>query len=145
MVTSDQVLEAVKAGDVAAVARSLEEDHAMVEARSDGVSLLLVALYYGHPTVAELFASRRRLDVHELAALGRAPELRELLRRHPDEAQRAALDGFTPLGLASFFGHEEAARVLLDFGADPRMPSRNEMHVAPLHSAVEIGRASCRE
>lgn len=136
MVTSDQVLEAVKAGDVAAVARLLDEDHAMVEARSEGVSLLLVALYYGHRPVADLFASRRRLDVHELAALGRATELRELLRRLPDDAQRAAIDGFTPLGLASFFGHEDAARVLLDFGADPRMPSRNEMHVAPLHSAV---------
>lgn len=133
---TDRLREAVTAGDVGTVARSLDEDQALAEARSHGVSLLLLALYYGHPGVAELFASRRRLDAHELAALGRATELRELLRRAPDEAQRAAVDGFTPLGLASFFGHEEAARVLLDFGADPRMPSRDEMRVAPLHSAV---------
>jgi len=136
MTASDRLLDAVKAGDLPAVARSLDEDDALADARSDGVSLLLVALYYGHRAVAELFAARRRLDVHELAALGRAAELRELLRRLPDEVQRTAVDGFTPLGLASFFGHAEAARMLLDFGADPRRPSRNEMHVPPLHSAV---------
>lgn len=136
IVSSDRLVEAVKMGDVGAVARLLDEDGALADARSDGVSLLLVAMYYGRPAVAELFATRRRADVHELAALGRAPELHDLLRRQPDDAQRAAVDGFTPLGLASFFGHEEAARVLLDFGADPRMPSRNEMRVAPLHSAV---------
>lgn len=136
MVVSDQLLEAVKTGDVGVVGELLDEERALVDARTDGVSLLLVAMYYGRPAVAELFAARRCADVHELAALGRAAELAELLRRQPDDAQRAAVDGFTPLGLASFFGHEEAARVLLEFGADPRTASRNEMRVAPLHSAV---------
>jgi ankyrin repeat protein len=133
---SDRLLDAVKAGDVDAVARLLDEDRALVDARFDGVSAMLVALYHRRPGVAALFAARRHLDVHEMAALGRGADLREFLRRAPDEAQRAAVDGFTPLGLASFFGHEEAARILLDFGADPRRPSRNEMRVAPLHSAV---------
>ena len=70
------------------------------------------------------------------AALGQASELRELLARLPELAQQIAVDGFTPLGLAAFFCHEGAALALLDAGADPRMPSRNEMRVAPLHSAV---------
>lgn len=136
MVVSQRLLEAVRTGDVAVVGELLDEERELVDARADGVSLLLVAMYYGRPAVAELFATRRRADVHELAALGRAAELRDLLRRQPDDAHRAAVDGFTPLGLASFFGHEEAARVLLDLGADPRTASRNEMRVAPLHSAV---------
>jgi ankyrin repeat protein len=137
MSSSDRLVEAVRAGEVAAVARWLDADPAWVDARQDGVSLLLLALYYGHPGVAELFASRRaRLDVHELAALGQAAELRELLFREPDAGQEVAADGFTPLGLAAFFCHESAALALLDAGADPRLPSRNEMHVAPLHSAV---------
>ena len=137
MTISERLVAAAKAGETAAVAQLLDEDVALAEARADGVPVLLLALYYGHPGVAELFAARRRkLDVHELAGLGRGAELRELLRREPGEAQRVAMDGFTPLGLAAFFCHEEATRVLLDAGADPRQPSRNEMHVAPLHSAV---------
>ncbi|MFC3918361.1 ankyrin repeat domain-containing protein [Deinococcus metalli] len=45
-------------------------------------------------------------------------------------------DGFTPLGLASFFGRAEAAQVLLEAGADVHAVSRNPMQVQPLHSAV---------
>jgi uncharacterized protein len=137
MSSSDRLVEAVKAGEVTLVARALEAEPALAEGRQDGVSLLLLALYYCHPAVAELFASRRRrLDVHELAALGQAHALRELLSRTPEAAQQVAADGFTPLGLAAFFCHEAAAAALLEAGADPRLPSRNEMHVAPLHSAV---------
>ena len=137
MSLSDRLVEAVKAGEVGLVARTLDAEPALVDARHDGVSLLLLALYYGHPGVAEVFASRRRrFDVHELAALGRAAELRDLLARMPEVAPQVAADGFTPLGLAAFFCHEGAALALLDAGADPRLPSRNEMRVAPLHSAV---------
>jgi uncharacterized protein len=136
MVTSDRLVEAVKRGDAHLVSGLLDEDRALAEACSDGVPLLLVALYYGHPGVADVFAARRSLDARELSALGRATELSDLLKRAPDEVERAAADGFTPLGLASFFGHEEAARVLLELGADPCQPARNDMRVAPLHSAV---------
>jgi uncharacterized protein len=134
---TDRLVDAVKAGEAGAVARTLDDEPGLAGARHNGVSLLLVALYYGHAGVAELVAARRRdLDVHELAALGRAAELRERLQRVPELAQQVAVDGYTPLGLASFFCHEAAALALLDAGADPRQASRNEMRVAPLHSAV---------
>ncbi len=57
----------------------------------------------------------------------------------PHAANSYSADGFTPLGLAIFFGHREAARLLLDAGANPRTPSRNALRVAPLHSAVAAG------
>jgi len=133
----DRMVDAVKAGEAAAVARALDAEPALAEARRGGVSLLLLALYNGHPAVAEVVAARRRrLDVHELAALGRDAELRNLLGRVPELAQQIAVDGFTALGLAAFFCHEAAVRALLDAGADPRLASRNAMRVAPLHSAV---------
>jgi uncharacterized protein len=132
-----RLVEAVKGGEAAAVARLLDEDPTLAEGREAGVSLLLLALYYGHPAVAGVFAARRRrLDLYELSALGEAQAIRELLARSPDDAQRVAPDGYTALGLAAFFCHEQAARALLDAGADPRLPSRNAMRVAPLHSAV---------
>jgi ankyrin repeat protein len=127
MSLSDRLVEAVKAGEVGLVARTLDAEPALVDARHDGVSLLLLALYYGHPGVAEVFASRRRrFDVHELAALGHAAELRDLLARMPEVAQQVAIDGFTPLGLAAFFCHEGAAVALLDAGADPTI--RDELY-----------------
>src|SRR5262249_20079899 len=46
---------------------------------------------------------------------------------------------FPALGLAIFFGHADLARLLVEAGADVNEPSRNAIHVYPLHSAVESG------
>jgi ankyrin repeat protein len=74
--------------------------------------------------------------VFEAAALGRVERLRELLDQDPARANAFGDDGFQPLGLACFFGHVEAARLLLDRGADPDSLARNEhIEPGPLHSA----------
>jgi uncharacterized protein len=98
---------------------------------------LLEALYRGeHDTVSELLAADPDLDVFEAAAVGRADRLRELLDQDPARANAFGEDGFQPLGLACFFGHVDAARVLLDRGADPNTLARNEhVQAGPLHSA----------
>jgi len=46
------------------------------------------------------------------------------------------VDGFGPLGLASFFGREPVVRLLLERGARVDTPSSNGMKVMPLHSAA---------
>jgi ankyrin repeat protein len=76
------------------------------------------------------------LDVFEAAAVGKADRLRELLDQDASLANAWADDGFQPLGLASFFGHLEAARLLLERGAEVNSASRNDMKVMPLHSAA---------
>lgn len=45
-------------------------------------------------------------------------------------------DGFTALGLAVFFGHEQ---IVVVAGADVNRPSRNAIRAAPLQSAVVSG------
>ena len=99
---------------------------------------LLEALYRGDDDkVSELLARDPELSVFEAAAFGRADRLRELLDEDPSRANAFGDDGFQPLGLACFFGHVEAARLLLDRGADPNTLARNEhIQAAPLHSAV---------
>jgi uncharacterized protein len=97
---------------------------------------VLQAVYRGDRDEAERLAASRRLDVFEAAALGRVERLRELLDEDPALANAWAEDGFQPLGLASFFGHVDAARLLVQRGAEVNSPSRNAMKVMPLHSAV---------
>jgi len=101
------------------------------------VSELLQAVYRGDQArVEELLAGEPELDVFEAAAVGRTDRLRELLDADPGLANAWAHDGFQPLGLTSFFGHVGAARLLLEQGADVNSASRNDLKVAPLHSAV---------
>jgi len=79
------------------------------------LSDVLEALYRGDDEQVErLLAAAPELDVFEAAAFGRIDRLRELLDEDPTLANAFGDDGFHPLGLASFFGHVDAARLLLD-------------------------------
>jgi ankyrin repeat protein len=109
------------------------------------MSELLQAIYGGDQARAdELLAANPELDVFEASAAGRAERLRELLDEDPSLANAWADDGFQPLGLASFFGHVEAARVLVERGAEVNSASRNDMKVMPLHSAAATGDPDAR-
>jgi ankyrin repeat protein len=99
-----------------------------------------VAVYHGHPEVARILIDRgASLDVFDASAVGETACLQELLEEDGSRVNAVASDGFTPLGLAAFFGHADAARLLLASGADPNLASRNAQRVAPLHSAVAGG------
>jgi ankyrin repeat protein len=101
------------------------------------MSELLQAVYQGdQPRVEELLAADPDLNVFEAAAVGRTDRVRELLDQDPSLVNAWAEDGFQPLGLASFFGHVETARLLVERGAEVNSASRNEMKVMPLHSAA---------
>jgi ankyrin repeat protein len=99
---------------------------------------LLEALYRGDDEkVAELLAADPELSVFEAAAFGRTARLGESLDEDPTLANAFGDDGFQPLGLACFFGHVDAARLLLDRGADPNRPG--EGGFTALHAAAQNG------
>ena len=101
------------------------------------MSEVLQAIYQrDQARVDELLAREPELDVFEAAAVGRTERLRELLDDDPALANAWAEDGFQPLGLASFFGHVDAARLLVERGAEVNSASRNDFKVMPLHSAA---------
>jgi ankyrin repeat protein len=102
------------------------------------MSDLLEALYRGErERVDELLAAAPTLDVFEAAAFGRTDRLRELLDEEPSRANAFGDDGFHPLGLACFFGHVEAARLLLERGAHANALSKNEhIQTAAIHAAA---------
>jgi ankyrin repeat protein len=101
------------------------------------MSELLQAIYRGDQARAdELLAADPELDVFEAAAVGRTERLGDLLDKDPSLANAWAEDGFQPLGLASFFGQVDAARLLVERGAEVNSASRNDFKVMPLHSAA---------
>jgi uncharacterized protein len=99
---------------------------------------LLEALHRGDDeTVAQLLAKQPELNVFEAAALGKSDRLRAILAEEPASANAYGDDGFQPLPLACFYGHVEAARILLEHGADPNTLSRNEhIQTNALHAAA---------
>ncbi|HEY2962359.1 MAG TPA: ankyrin repeat domain-containing protein [Pyrinomonadaceae bacterium] len=108
--------------------------------QENGLSEIMKALYHGKKDVVdELLASGVELNVYEAAATGQTERLRELIAEDPSLINSHAIDGFTPLGLAVFFGRAEAVNALLEAGADVNLASRESMKVAPLASASAAG------
>jgi len=138
MVNETEFLDAIQKGETDKAKSLLEGEPELANAQTAGsLSALLLAAYYGQPAIAALLAERRtNLDIFEAAAAGKVERLQELLRAQPGLSNATAPDGFQPLGLACFFGHFEAARVLVQARAEINSPSRNTQKVMPLHSAA---------
>jgi uncharacterized protein len=113
------------------------------------LSPILKALYRGDRDEAErLREEADELDVFEAAALGDLDRLRALLDEDGDAARAWSADGFTALHYAAYFDGPEAARALIDRGADVEAVSSNEQfapQARPLHSAVAAGRGDVVE
>jgi ankyrin repeat protein len=132
-----QFLEAVKKGDRATVDRMLDADPSLASAKDEsGTSAVLLAHYYGKTDVAAALLSRTpELDVFEAATAGDANRVAALVDADRALANAVARDGYSPLGLASFFKRRDVVKVLLERGAKPSVPSRDQ-GFTPLHSAV---------
>jgi ankyrin repeat protein len=139
---AEDFFNAIRKGNVDDVSRLVDENPALLDEKQSGASALLTAIYYRQAAVARILLDRGvAADVFEASAVGDVEGLRVLLSEDSARANEWAPDGFTPLGLASFFGHLEAACLLLAQGADPNQAARNGTRLAPLHSAVAGGNA----
>ncbi len=138
MPTPQDMIDAVKRGDLARVTSLLDVDPMLVNAHSDtGDSAVLIGLYYGQRSIVDLLRARgASLNIFEAAAVGDAIRVAELLRESPGLVRSFSHDGWTALHLAAFFGSVAAAHALLAVGSDTGAWSRNGMHNQPLHAAV---------
>jgi uncharacterized protein len=132
------LFDAIAAGNVDQVQAIASANPESVAARNaDGVSAVLWARYHNRPeVVAAVLAADPPLDVFDAAALGRLDRLAEIVEADPEQANAWSSDGFTPVGLAAFFGQPEAVRYLVERGADVHAVARNPMRVQPLHAAT---------
>ena len=136
--TTRKLMEAIRAGDKAGVDALMRAEPGLLRFTSpNGSSVLLLAAYYGHAELAEVFAQHgAKPDVFEASALGDLETMRKLVGSDPALVTAFATDGFYPLGLAAFFGHRAIVEFLLKNGADVKTAARNAQNVTALHGAV---------
>ena len=101
------------------------------------VSPLMLCCYYKQPELSEIILRHvESITFFEATALGKTDIVNEALIENVDLIHDFSDDAFTSLGLASYFGNEDVARLLLLKGADPNVSSKNGYNVYPIHSAV---------
>ena len=135
--TSSDFFAAIKTGDFERVKALVSADATLANARSGkGESAILTAVYNGKKDIANLLVARgATLTLFEACAAGEFDRAERLV------AEGAAVnaysdDGWTPLHLASFFGHAKIAEFLLAHAADVAARSKNTNGNTPLHAAL---------
>lgn len=133
-------IAAVTGGDQERVRSLLEEAPQLANAVSrDGVPAVRLAVYYGHKRIAEMLFDSPNIEpkIWDGAALGRQEVVEKAHARWGDLILNDySRDGYTPLQLACFFGHEKVARYLVEKGAAVNAVSQNAMAIQPLHAAA---------
>jgi uncharacterized protein len=131
------VFDAIRAGQLPRLQQIISaQPEVLTERNAQGATALMFAAYLERAElVGALRAAKKELDFFEACIAGDLPLLRAHLARGQEVNLRSP-DGFTPLGLAIFFGRPDAARLLLDAGADVNTASSNALRVAPVHAAV---------
>ena len=132
---------AIENDDADGLARALKDDPSAARRRDDaGLTPLMQALYqHRFDLVEPLRAAAQPLDPWEAAAVGDVARLGALVARDPACAETPAADGMAPLHLAAYFRQPEAARLLLELGADPDLESSNPARLRALHAAAAAG------
>ena len=132
------VFEAIKAGNADEVRRLVrDEPEALKQRDANGASALLIAIYHQKHDIANVIADAiGEIDIFEAAALGRVERIKELLRRDRSLAAAYSADGFPVVGLAAFFGHLDAVKILIAAGANIHAAATNPLKVQAIHAAV---------
>ncbi|MEJ2759324.1 MAG: ankyrin repeat domain-containing protein [Anaerolineales bacterium] len=132
------IFELVKSGERKDVLQAIADRPVLVYQRDkSGNRPVMMAIYSGMPELAAELRSRMdEINIWEAAALGELEMVEQFVTEDPKAKDAFALDGFTPLGLSSFFGQVIVVAWLLTHEADPNRPARNKMTVYPIHSAA---------
>jgi uncharacterized protein len=131
------LFDMVSKGELAVLRETLHLEPKLAASRNAaGSSLLAWAAYHrNREAVAIVRPALLEIDPFEACVLGDAVRLRAALGDGWN-ADELAPDGFTALGLAAFFGHEEIFDLLLPLTGDVNRQAANSQRVAALHAAT---------
>lgn len=132
------VEEYIQTGNASALYAALLANPSLAhETTSHQVSPLMLSCYYKKPELAAIIASHlSEITFFEAASINRVDLVAKHLHESVSLIEEFSADGFTGLGLASYFGNEDVTRYLLLNSSDPNIASQNGYHVFPIHSAV---------
>ena len=104
---------------------------------SHQISPVLLACYYQKKELASKISEFvSELDIFDACAIGKVDNVSQLISKNTSLIASYSVDGFTPLGLACYFAHEEIVKFLIAKGAEVNIASKNGFNVFPIHSAV---------
>ncbi|WP_298475401.1 ankyrin repeat domain-containing protein [uncultured Maribacter sp.] len=133
----DQISNFIQKGDNEKLKEILDSNPDLAnEKTKQGISFLTFAAYCNNNLALELVKNlKATLDIYEKIILGDLMQVKEYFYKYPSKKNQYATDGFTPIGLACFFGHYEIVCFFIEFGSDINIASNNAFEVTPLHSA----------
>jgi ankyrin repeat protein len=134
----EQLEQYITSGDLMGLYNLLAQKPELAKGpTSHHVSPLMLSCYYKKPEITTLLLKYiNEVNLFEASAAGKFDVVAQLVTNYPDAVNYYAEDGFTPLGLACYFGHYDIARYLVLKGADVNLPSNNGFNVYPIHSAA---------
>lgn len=104
---------------------------------AQGIRPLLWAMYHRQTELMKrIYRQVESPLAEEMLAADDLKALENKLENLPELLSWESADGFSLLHYACFFGREEAARMLLQKGADKNHPAANPSRVCPIHSAA---------
>jgi uncharacterized protein len=131
-------IDAIKAGEFERVKAMVSAEPTLIDARGrTGESAILTAVYHRQKEIVNLLVARgATLTLFEACAAGEYDRAERALGTDSSAVNAFSSDGWTPLHLASFFGHLKVAELLLAHNADVTARSRNSTGNTPLHAAL---------
>ncbi len=145
---SQDIDNSIKIGDNNRLKEKLKENPSLADSKTEfGISLLQYAVYCRNTEAIDLIRNHKKLelDIFEAACIGDDNFVEQLLKENPELLNTFSTDGFTLMGLATYFGHFSMVKLLLEKGANPNIPSNNKFKVAPIHSACSISNYAITE
>lgn len=135
---TDEFLEAIQKGNLQKINHLLDTTPSLANSKAkNGVSAILLALYYGHHNIALIISAKKHeLDIFEAAVLGKLEQVKNLVDRDHSLVNSHSPDGFTPLALAAYLGQKEVTEYLILKGASVNAIAKNATGFTALTGAI---------
>ncbi len=135
----EELVAAAKKNDASKVRGLLDRNPFIARAKTPNGTVLLTAKYFGAEDALAALLERVQedsLNLYEASALGRPARLKTILGQSRFKVNEANAEGFTPLGLAAFFGNADAVKVILEHGATVDLKDKSRFGNTALDAAV---------
>jgi ankyrin repeat protein len=136
----NEILDLIRTNNNEKLKELIREEPYVLGLKTDaGISLLQFAAYSRNGAAIEILKKYKKdIDIFEAASIGDIQIVVALVDGKSELINSFSSDGFTVLGLASFFGHIEIVKLLVAEGANPNLASNNQFKVSPIHSACAV-------